>query len=201
MRSTKPVLAVRPFQTKTKFSANYHYPYTRMIETSRLKLVPLTHEQLILYKTDPISLANELGVTYSDRQHDPSTIEDVSEALEFWLTNTLIYPHHFEWYTNWEIILKEENVAIGGIGFTGLPDEEGKSMVGYGLDLRYHGKGYASEALEAIITWAFQHPQLVKLVADTPLNNIPSQRVLIKCGFREAEKADTMISWYLPRKQ
>lgn len=171
-----------------------------MIETARLKLVPLTHEQLILYKTDPITLAHELGVHPLDRQHDPSTVDDVTEALEFWLTNTLVYPRHYEWYTNWEIILKAEKVAIGGIGFTGLPDEEGKSMVGYGLDVRYHRRGIATEALEAIIPWGFRHPQLRKIVADTPVNNLPSQRVLQKCGFRESEKTDSLISWYLDRK-
>jgi len=172
-----------------------------MLETSRLKLVPLSHEQLILYKNDPVALSNELGLQYLERQNDPSTLDDVTEALEFWLTNTLVYPRHFEWYTNWEIILKEEKIAIGGIGFAGLPDEEGKAMVGYGLDLRYHGKGYATEALEAILAWGFNHPQLRKIIADTPIDNLPSQRVLIKCGFSEAERSDTMISWQLVRPE
>ena len=30
-----------------------------------------------------------------------------------------------------------EQVAIGGIGFAGAPNEEGTSEIGYGLDVRY----------------------------------------------------------------
>ena len=108
-----------------------------MLETHRLILVPLTHDQLLLYKYDPPALAKNLGVQYTERQHDPATMGDLAEALEFWISQTFLQSHRFEWYTNWEIILKEEPLAIGGIGFSGFPDEEGKSfeVAAYGRDI------------------------------------------------------------------
>lgn len=166
-----------------------------MLETSRLKLVPLTHEQLLLYKNNPRKLAENLGVHYSERQHDPATLPDLEEALGFWIQNTEKFPESFEWFTNWEIILKKERIGIGGIGFSGFPDADGKTMVGYGLDLRYHSRGYASEALTALLEWAFQHTRLNFVIADTPLNNIPSQRVLEKNAFEKKSTDNDLIHW------
>jgi len=170
-----------------------------MLETTRLKLVPLQHEQLILFKNDPRALAENLGIRYIERQGDPSTAADVEEAIEFWIKNTKEHREHFEWFTSWEIILKEENVAVGGIGFAGLPNEDGRSMTGYGLDVRYHKRGIASEALQAIITWAFKNESLKAIIADTPVLNFPSQRVLQKNGFSEITRDESLIHWELMR--
>lgn len=170
-----------------------------MLETTRLKLVPLQHEQLILYKNNPKALAENLGTRYIERQNDPSVAPDLEEAIEFWIKNTKEHREHFEWFTNWEIILKEENVAVGGIGFAGLPGETGTSMTGYGLDVRYYGRGIASEALKAIIPWGFKNEKLKAIIADTPLLNFPSHRVLQKNGFSEVSRDETLIHWQLPR--
>jgi ribosomal-protein-alanine N-acetyltransferase len=172
-----------------------------MLETLRLKLVPLSHDQLLLYKNDPQALAKNLDVRYVERQHDPATAHDLEEAIEFWINNTKKHQPHFQWYTNWEIILKSEQLAIGGIGFAGLPDESGKSMIGYGLDTRFHGCGYATEALTALIGWGFTNNDLVTIIADTPLRNTPSHRVLIKNGFVEANRDTELIHWILPRAE
>jgi [ribosomal protein S5]-alanine N-acetyltransferase len=170
-----------------------------MLETTRLKLVPLTHEQLILFKYYPQLLAENLNLRYLERQNDPSTAPDLEEAIEFWIKNTKKHRKHFEWYTTWEIILKDENMAIGGIGFSGLPDKEGKSMTGYGLDMRYFGKGIATEALSALIPWAFSHDDLKKIIADTPVRHIASQKVLLKNNFREASRDEALVHWELNR--
>jgi [ribosomal protein S5]-alanine N-acetyltransferase len=170
-----------------------------MLETTRLKLVPLTHAQLQLYKNDPPALAMDLGVKYEVRQNDPAVAKDLEEAIEFWLGKTQTYSQAYEWYTNWEILLKHEGLAIGGIGFAGLPDDDGKSMVGYGLDIRYHSQGYATEALQALVSWGFAHDTLKAIVADTPVGNIPSHRVLIKNKFNEYSRDQELIHWRLNR--
>jgi ribosomal-protein-alanine N-acetyltransferase len=168
-----------------------------MLETTRLKLVPLTHEQMLLYKNNPQGLAEDLGAKYEPRQNDPLVAQDLEEAIGFWIMNTDVYRSSFKWYTNWEIIVKNEHIAIGGIGFTGPPNEEGKSMVGYGLDIRYHGKGYATEALQAMVAWGFSHEPLKAITADTPLMNIPSHRVLEKNNFEEVNRDKSLIHWQL----
>ena len=74
---------------------------------------------------------------------------------------------------------------MGGIGFAGLPDDEGATEIGYALDEKFRGKGIATEAVQALSDWAFQDPDLHKLRAETPVDNVESQRVLEKNNFQK----------------
>ena len=72
--------------------------------------------------------------------------------------------------------------AIGGIGFKGQPDG-GCVEIGYGLAPSARGHGYAAEAVIALLAIAADHG-LSRVIADTTLDNIASQRTLIQAGFR-----------------
>jgi hypothetical protein len=72
--------------------------------------------------------------------------------------------------------------AVGGIGFKGQPDG-GCVEIGYGLAPSARGHGCAAEAVIALVTVAADHG-LVRVIADTTLDNIASQRTLIRAGFR-----------------
>ena len=72
--------------------------------------------------------------------------------------------------------------AVGGIGFKGQPDG-GCVEIGYGLAPSARGHGYAAEAVVALLTVAADHG-LSRVIADTTLDNIASQRTLIRAGFR-----------------
>jgi len=70
--------------------------------------------------------------------------------------------------------------AIGGLGFKGQPDD-GCVEIGYGLVPRGHG--YAAEAVVALLAIAADRG-VSRVIADTTLDNIASQRTLIRAGFR-----------------
>ena len=72
--------------------------------------------------------------------------------------------------------------AIGGIGFKGQP-VGGCVEIGYGLTPSARGDGYAAEAVVALLALAAEHG-LSRVIADTTLDNIASQRTLIRAGFR-----------------
>lgn len=72
--------------------------------------------------------------------------------------------------------------AVGGIGFKGQP-EGGCVEIGYGLAPSARGHGYAAEAVVALLAIAADHG-LSRVIADTTLDNIASQRTLIRAGFR-----------------
>ncbi|MFF7637676.1 GNAT family N-acetyltransferase [Kitasatospora sp. NPDC008050] len=84
-------------------------------------------------------------------------------------------------FGGWEIRRRSDGAAIGGLGFHGAPDEHGTVSVGYGLSESVRGQGYASEALRAVLAaapgWGVK-----RLVGDTDLDNLPSQRVMEACG-------------------
>jgi RimJ/RimL family protein N-acetyltransferase len=74
--------------------------------------------------------------------------------------------------------------AIGGIGFTGRP-EGGCVEIGYGLVPSGRGHGFAAEAVTALLSVAADHG-VSMVIADTTLDNIASQRTLVRAGFRLA---------------
>lgn len=74
-----------------------------------------------------------------------------------------------------------DGLAIGGIGFKSQP-AEGIVEIGYGLVPSARGRGYAAEAVVALLGVA-RHHGVSKVIADTDLDNVASQRTLIRAGF------------------
>jgi RimJ/RimL family protein N-acetyltransferase len=72
--------------------------------------------------------------------------------------------------------------AIGAIGFKGQPNG-GCVEIGYGLAPSARGHGYAAEAVVALLAMAADHG-LSRVIADTTVDNIASQRTLVRAGFR-----------------
>ncbi|GEO04248.1 hypothetical protein AAE02nite_19120 [Adhaeribacter aerolatus] len=171
------------------------------IYSERLKLVPLTNRQLQLWAQSRTALEKELGLNANIIQMDTQIAAELQDALlNTWLPGTAAHPNHYFWVTNWEIILPEKNISVGGIGFAGLPDANGETMVGYGLDAKHHGRGYASEALACLLRWAFGHETLKAVIATTPPDNYPSHKVLTKNGFTNLGHLDPeYIYWRLER--
>ncbi|WP_203585917.1 GNAT family N-acetyltransferase [Subtercola lobariae] len=85
-----------------------------------------------------------------------------------------------------------DGAAVGGIGFTGFPDAEGAVEVGYGLVRGARGRGFATEALAALGEVARASGARI-IRADTRTDNIASQRVLLRCGFAEASRAEGSV--------
>ena len=69
--------------------------------------------------------------------------------------------------------------ACGAVPVDGQPPE-----LGYWLGAAYWGKGYATEALHALIDFAFDEFDHPALQAGARVTNPASRRVLEKCGFQ-----------------
>jgi RimJ/RimL family protein N-acetyltransferase len=83
--------------------------------------------------------------------------------------------------------------AVGGIGFKGQP--VGSCVeIGYGLAPSARGHGYAAEAVAGLLTVAADHG-LTKVMAETTLDNVASQRTLIRAGFHHVG-ADAEVHRY-----
>ncbi|MEC4018600.1 GNAT family N-acetyltransferase [Streptomyces sp. H27-D2] len=83
----------------------------------------------------------------------------------------------------YEIRRREGGHAIGGLGFHGPADETGSVTIGYGLILPARGKGYAGEALRALLLFAHSRG-ITRVKGDTAHDNIASQRVMSSVGMR-----------------
>lgn len=169
------------------------------IESERLRLIPLNLHQLHIYN-NPEALALNLALKAVKVETEPFFQNEFDDALQnFWLPQVEKNADNYVWFTNWLVVLKQENIGIGGIGLAGLPKEDGESEVGYGMDLSHRGKGYATEALLCLAQWAFQNANLKIIVAHTPLDLLNSQRVLQKASFRLIKTENELFRWELKR--
>jgi RimJ/RimL family protein N-acetyltransferase len=73
--------------------------------------------------------------------------------------------------------------VIGSAGFKGPPDADGMVEAAYGIVPLFQGKGYATKALQELVTFAFKEPRVCVLRAHTLPENNASTRVLTKNGF------------------
>jgi len=78
------------------------------------------------------------------------------------------------------ITLREGHLA-GACGFA--PCEPSGREIGYWLGLAFWGRGYASEAVRALVDHAFEDGECSALFAGARVTNPASRRVLEKCGF------------------
>lgn len=80
--------------------------------------------------------------------------------------------------------LKEESKVIGHIIFHEYDDERIYEL-GFIINRKSQGKGYAKEICEKLIEYAFKNLGLHKIVAETIEGNIKSQKLIEKLGLKK----------------
>lgn len=94
----------------------------------------------------------------------------------------------------WLVFSQTDQQLIGDIGFKGKP-VDGVVEVGYGISPDEQNKGYATEAVEALVNWAFQTGKVNKIVAETLKTNEASIRVLEKLFMTKVKQDEHMVYW------
>jgi RimJ/RimL family protein N-acetyltransferase len=75
--------------------------------------------------------------------------------------------------------------VMGMVGIGNKEEVDNEIEMAYFISEAYAGKGYITEAAQAVSRWALQNLQMDYLIAIVEPNNIPSQRVVEKCGFQK----------------
>ncbi len=84
----------------------------------------------------------------------------------------------------WGIERKGTSGIIGTIGLNALVRKHKRAEIGYELHPDYWGKGYASEAVSAVLAYGFQDLELTRIGAVVYLENESSNRLLRNHGFQ-----------------
>ncbi|MBU9674467.1 GNAT family N-acetyltransferase [Planococcus sp. CP5-4] len=145
----------------------------KKLETERLEIIPCTAEVTQLLQNQQYDNGPEIDRHLQELLEDPSL---------------------FAW-GSWLIILKLDGQVIGDGGFKGKPDNQRQVEIGYGLLERYWNKGYASEAMNALIEWALANEQVEKVIAETERSNQASIRVLEKVKMKRTKEIGSLIYW------
>jgi ribosomal-protein-alanine N-acetyltransferase len=173
------------------------------IQTDRLDLLALTQAQLKLCLEAPDQLARDLGCPIAQ-----GVITDVvRRAIRIKLAKMEpVDPRHHSWYTYWLIVLRAGPCGAGLAGFKGRPDiagtydKAGEVEIGYGIAPDYQQQGYMTEAVRAMIAWAFEQPGCHAVIAPHTLkSNIASNRVLEKVGMTVYDETDKALSWRIEK--
>lgn len=112
---------------------------------------------------------------------------------EAW-TKFLRYAGHWSLlgFGYWVVEEKATGNFVGELGFANYkhdlePSLKGMPEIGWALASHAHGKGYATEAVRAIVAWGdahFDSPRTACIIAP---ENQASIRVAVKCGYRELQ--------------
>ena len=132
------------------------------IETKRLALYPATREQME-------------AMIAAERD------DDLRAAYAQMLDGCLRNPELWDWYAMW-MLERRDGTHVGDLCFKGL-GADGVVEIGYGILEAHQGRGYATEAVEAAVSWALRDPRVTSVEAEAEEGNLASRRVLEKCGF------------------
>ncbi|MDT8861583.1 GNAT family N-acetyltransferase [Alkalihalobacillus sp. MEB130] len=146
-----------------------------LLQTDRLLLIPCTSESIALAQDQ----------SYEIGPHTQAYVEELKEDSSL-----------LGWGV-WFVIHKDSNTIVGDIGFKGKADKEQSVEVGYGIMPTAQNQGYATEAVNELLKWAFTWEQVKKVVAECLVDNGPSIKVLEKLNMSRVKTVDNMIKWEL----
>lgn len=144
----------------------------KIIETERLILRPITindAEDIFQYSRN-----ENVGSSAGCKPH--ANIEETNDIMKFvFLEKEGVFG----------IELKATGRLFGSIGLIPDPKRQNNKarMLGYAIGEAYWGKGYATEAAQALIDWAFKELDIDLISAYCYPFNEKSKRILMKCGF------------------
>ena len=86
---------------------------------------------------------------------------------------------------NWAVCIKNTDKIIGFMGFYRTQPENYRTEIGYMILPEYEGKGYVTEAVKAMLNYAFNSVGFHSVDAVIDPDNVGSEKVLLKNGFRK----------------
>jgi ribosomal-protein-alanine N-acetyltransferase len=148
---------------------------TIKLSTSRLLLRPL---QLADADRMFLGWATDMEVVKYLSWKPHLSVDETKRIISYWMSN---YPDP-KFYI-WGIQVKQ-GPLIGTISIHSIHDGFERGEVGYALAKPYWNQGYATEALQGIVDYAFGTIAFNRLEAHHSIYNPASGAVLIKAGFQ-----------------
>eukprot|EP00461_Guttulinopsis_vulgaris_P009664 UN09735 len=85
--------------------------------------------------------------------------------------------------THFAVIDKQTGEFLGGVSF-GITPKHQQAEVAWSIAEKHWGKGYCTEAAQALIDYGFTHKSLIKIFGRHFTNNPASGRVMMKIGMK-----------------
>ena len=148
---------------------------TKEIETDRLYLRSFKYsdddDMLKYWISDPKCQSLLSEPTYS-------TKEEVKILLDKYITS-----YQNDDYYRWAVVKKDSFDCIGQIAIFLVNETNHWCEIEYCIGSQFHRRGFASEAVKAIIDFAFGKVNFHKMQVCHKEHNTASKGVILKCGF------------------
>jgi RimJ/RimL family protein N-acetyltransferase len=154
--------------------------HSLMIESDRLKLLPILPRHLLLLIESPDQFPQSSGLHAESGMREFFVSDYISSDYVKRLgDSTQADPWQFGFF----VIDRASNHVVGTAGFKGPPDEDGMVEIAYGIVPSFEGRGYATEVAGQLVAFAVGDPRVRNIRAHTLPETNASTRVLEKNGF------------------
>jgi [ribosomal protein S5]-alanine N-acetyltransferase len=150
------------------------------LDTPRLALVPNEPAHLLALIESRERYEERTGLRVADGLRDFMVSDDVSPQWLAMLRNSTAAD---PWLHGFSVVERESRTVIGTAAFKGPPDDSGMVEIAYGIAPGLQGRGYATEAAMALVSFASRDSTVQLIRAHTLPEPNASTRVLAKCGF------------------
>lgn len=148
--------------------------------------IPLETERLVLRKITLDDKENVFAYFSDDEVTRYFGIENFTKLEEAeHIINAFNEGFEKKQAIRWGIALKDTNELIGSIGFHNISKNNSRVEVGYEITRKEWNKGYATEALRAVIEFLFNEVGFNRIGATIRPENVASQQLVKKLGFQE----------------
>ncbi len=178
--SARPVAGVRPSAARYPSSAMRVDTHLEPILTERLRLRrsrPEDAEDISAYRSDP-----DVHRYQGWERTDPAGIRAEIEAM------AARVPGEPGGWVQFSVEERESGRLVGDVGLSPAEEEPGVIKVGYTIAPAFQGRGYATEAVGALVRYAFDVLEADVVRAYASAENVPSIRVAEKVGMRLMER-------------
>jgi [ribosomal protein S5]-alanine N-acetyltransferase len=154
-----------------------------IIKTDRLDLIAGTLELAVAELENRNQFARLLGSHVPENWPPPLNDTNSMNWFKRYLEDNL----DGAGWVNWYFVLRRGEtghpVVVGNGGFKGKPAADGTVEIGYSILEQFQRSGFASEAVRHLVKWAFSHPAVSRVIAETYPSLKPSIGVMEKNGF------------------
>ncbi len=145
-----------------------------MIQTERLALVPLTMAYLESTHRYASDAAHTRYMVFLPNTSISETEAFIRAAQAEWAKDAPAY---------WEFAILRGGEHVGGISLFRLEDDPEGAEMGWILDRRFEGRGYATEAARGLMAWG-REKGFARFIAQCDGENAASARVMERLGMR-----------------
>jgi [ribosomal protein S5]-alanine N-acetyltransferase len=151
-----------------------NYKGTPMIETKRL----------ILRKMEMNDANRMFDYILSDHRVMDNLIKGPHKTISETINRLteIIKQYESDKFCYWGIALKESGELVGTIDLYNINQDTENCEVGYDLGFNWWNQGYGTEALQAVVEFAFRFMNIHKISATHGIDNPASGKIMLKVG-------------------